>query len=418
MKNFKIRTKTIAFKALAMLFTTGLFSACQEDEVDIGDDSNLSDYSYVQIATGQTTLYDADGAVISSLTEGSSLYGQDASYMKGATMSYQDNGDGTVSDNNTGLMWQQIPTTDEFSWQEAVDYCNELELGGYDDWRIPSCKELYSISDFSSGWPYLNTDYFKLASGEVSKDEQYWSSNFYVGVTVEGGENAAFGVNHVTGHIKAYAAVAGVPNDEEMPDGNTPPPGDGNGAPTGNPFAKYVRAVRGADYGVNNFIDNEDGTITDKASGLMWAQSDNGEAMNWEAALVYAESSDLAGYSDWRLPNVKELQGIVDYSRSPSATVAANVGPAINSLFHCTPIVNEAGNDDYGYYWTSTSAHFAAGEPYYYAWYVAFGMAVDGNGEDFHGAGGVRFDTKYEGGPLGEGGERYYNYVRLVRNVN
>ena len=51
-------------------------------------------------------------------------------------------------------------------------------------------------------------------------------------------------------------------------------------------------------------------------------------------------------------------------------------------------------------------------------WYVAFGRAVYGDGQDFHGAGGVRFDTKVEGGPLGEGGERYYNYIRLVRNTN
>lgn len=39
------------------------------------------------------------------------------------------------------------------------------------------------------------------------------------------------------------------------------------------------------------------------------------------------------------------------------------------------------------------------------------------DGVDFHGAGAVRFDTKEEGGPLGEGGERYYNFVRLVRDV-
>jgi hypothetical protein len=48
---------------------------------------------------------------------------------------------------------------------------------------------------------------------------------------------------------------------------------------------------------------------------------------------------------------------------------------------------------------------------------VAFGTAVDDDGNDLHGAGAVRFDTKVEGGPFGDGGERYYHYVRLVRDA-
>lgn len=383
-------------KTIALLVSLTMFSACETEDIDVieEDDQEFSIFNYLLVATGQTTLYDNDGEVISVLAEGDALYGQDANYLKGDEMTYQDNDDGTVNDLNTGLMWQQVPSSDDYTWQEAVDYCDNLELSGYDDWRIPSLKELFSISDFSLGWPYLNTDYFNLASGQVTKDEQFWSSNYYVGVTVEGGSASAFGVNHVTGHIKAYSAEAS--------------------GPVGG---KYVRAVRGGDYGVNEYVDNGDGTITDHASSLMWAQADNGEGIDWEDALAYSEGSELAGYTDWRLPNVKELQGIVDYTRSPSATEAANVGPAVSPLFDCTPIVNEAGDDDYGYAWTSTSANFTSGEPYYYAWYVAFGMAVNGEGEDFHGAGGVRFDTKYEGGNLGEGGERYYNYVRLVRDI-
>lgn len=74
---------------------------------------------------------------------------------------------------------------------------------------------------------------------------------------------------------------------------------------------------------------------------------------------------------------------------------------------------------DYGYFWTNTSAYFGGdSQEYYYAWYVAFGSAVGQDGADFHGAGAARFDTKIEGGPLGEGGERYYNYVRLVRGAS
>ena len=392
----KRRNIRMTLPILAMTFLIA-FSGCKKDD-DITDDGGTTTdpvvVNYLMVASGQTITYDADGEVITGLTEGDALYGQDAKYLKGETMAYQDDDDETITDLNTGLMWQQVPSSDDYTWDEAVDYCESLELGGYDDWRMPSCKELYSISDFGKGWPYLDTQYFSLASGTVTKDEQFWSSNYYVGVTVEGGSNSAMGVNHVTGHIKAYSAEAH--------------------GPVGG---KYVRAVRGDDYGVNSYVENGDGTITDNSTGLMWMQDDNGEGVDWSASLAYAEGSEFGGYSDWRLPNVKELQGIVDYGYSPSATDAAKVGPAIDPMFSCTPIINEAGNDDYGYYWTSTSANFTSGDPYYYAWYVAFGMAVNGEGLDFHGAGGVRFDTKYEGGPLGEGGERYYNYVRLVRDV-
>jgi len=386
-----LNTKTIL--ALLVVFVIG-FTACDKDDDTTTTTETPIVNNYLMVASGQTTTYDADGSVVSGLVEGDALWGQDANYLAGSEMSYQDNKDETVTDLNTGLIWQQVPSSEDYTWQEAVDYCEDLVFAGYDDWRMPSCKELYSISNFGTGWPYLNTTYFTLASGEVTKDEQYWSSDYYVGVNVEGGSNSAFGVNHVTGHIKAYAA--------------------NSGGPVGG---KYVRAVRGDDYGVNEYADNGDGTITDNSTGLMWTQDDNGEGIDWTVALTYAEGSEFAGYSDWRLPNVKELQSIVDYGYSPSATDASKVGPAIDPLFTCTPIVNEAGDDDYGYYWTSTSANFTSGEPYYYAWYVAFGRAVDGDGQDFHGAGGVRFDTKYEGAPMGEGGERYYNYVFLVRDA-
>ncbi|MFI3295760.1 MAG: DUF1566 domain-containing protein, partial [Rikenellaceae bacterium] len=161
---------------------------------------------YTQISTGQVLCYDVSGNVIDAPAVGDSLYGQDGNYLRGAQMSFRDNGDGTVTDLNTGLTWQQTPPAQGVVWAEAEAYCDELELGGYDDWRLPTLKELFSISNFSQGWPYIDTTYFKLSSGIVDKNEQYWSSNKYVGETVEGRENAAFGVNHVTGHIKAYAA--------------------------------------------------------------------------------------------------------------------------------------------------------------------------------------------------------------------
>ncbi len=350
--------------------------------------------SYPIVETGQGFCYSADGENIPCPAEGEALYGQDAQFT-GNAFNFTDNGDGTVTDNVTGLLWQQTPDTGNYSWNEAQAYCESLSLGGSDTWRMPSLKELFSISNFSTGWPYLDLTYFDLTTTEtISKDEQYWASNYYVGKTAEGQYDAAFGVNHATGHIKAYPALV-----------------------TGR-MGKRIRCVSGAEYGINQFVDNGDGTISDDATGLMWSQADSAEGMDWETALAYAQTQNEAnylGYSDWRLPNVKELQSIADYSYAPDAQDAAYDGPALDPLFSVTEITNEAGVADYPYYWSSTSSRFQSDGDFYYAWYVAAGRAVDGQGNDSHGAGAVRFDTKYEGGPAGEGGERYYNYVRLVR---
>lgn len=80
--------------------------------------------------------------------------------------------------------------------------------------------------------------------------------------------------------------------------------------------------------------------------------------------------------------------------------------------------MNEAGNDDFPYYWTGTSNPYIDPndeDGYWYAWYLASGYAVGADGEDLHGAGAVRFDTKSEDGANHPDGERYYNYALLVR---
>jgi spore coat protein CotH len=373
--------------------------------------------SYVIVDTGQEDTYDDYGNVITEPEPGEAFYGQDGQY-DGVEFAFEDNGDGTVADQNSGLTWQQTPSDVSMSYEEALEYANGAELGGYDDWRLPTAKELFSLSNFSEGWPYLDTEYFDLVGatdgappdgteppdapppeedgdGTVSKDEQYWAS-YYVGTT-HGDQESAFGVNAATGHIKAYPAeVSGQ-------------------------FGNYVRLVRGDIYGENSFVDNGDGTVTDLATGLMWQQADSGVGMDWEDALDYAEDLELAGYDDWFLPDIKQLQSILDYTQSPTAINETDIGPAIDTdYFDITQLPDGTTNtdSDYPYFWSSTSAYFGGDSPeHYYAWYASFGTAVDDNGDDSHGAGGVRFDTKVEGGPDGEGGERIYNFVRAVRYV-
>jgi hypothetical protein len=100
------------------------------------------------LATGQIACYDDAGNPIDCST----LFfpGQDGFYQKGILLDgpFVDNGDGTVTDRRTGLLWQQESTAVEYSWSEALHYCEDLELGGHTDWRLPNVRELLSIVDY------------------------------------------------------------------------------------------------------------------------------------------------------------------------------------------------------------------------------------------------------------------------------
>ncbi|MBI9045855.1 MAG: DUF1566 domain-containing protein [Anaerolineaceae bacterium] len=359
-------------------------------DVPVEDNTSSSDETLIQLTypivdTNQIFCY-GDSQSVNCPQENDAYFGQDAQY-SGLQAAYVDNGDGTVTDLNTGLMWQQDPG-DKMTYDQAVSGADSFELAGYDDWRLPSIKELYSLIQFSgqdpSGCqtvedcpdivPFIDSDYFNFEYGDTSQgqrviDSQWASSNVYTASPAN--SRMVFGVNFADGRIKGY----------------------GLNGPTGNGektfFVIYVRG--NTQYGLNEFRDNQDGTITDIATGLTWMQADSSESMNWEAALDYCENLDYAGNSDWRLPNVKELHSIVDYSRAPETTNSA----AIDALFDVTEIINEAGETDYGYYWSSTThaniKGFGGGA------YIAFGTAPGYMREqwvDVHGAGAQRSDPK------------------------
>lgn len=374
--------------------------------------------------TNQEKCYDTDSE-IACPDEGGKYYGQDAQY-ESIQASYRDNNDGTITDLLTGLTWTK-QYYGKFSFDEGHEYVESLELAGYSDWRVPSIKELYSLIDFSGNTgsaggqssstvpadavPYVDTDYFLFAYGEDNEryiDSQWLTTAKYVSTTMNGAETM-FGVNFADGRIKGY----------------------GLSDPRSGRVKKfYARFVRGDSYLENDFIDNGDDTITDKTSNLMWTKKDNGHygvenskygGLNWQESLKYCEDLSVAGYSDWRLPNAKELQSIVDYTRSP----ATSNSPAIDPVFLVSSITDEAGNKNYPFYWTSTT-HLEGKVAASGAIYVAFGEALgymNGEWMDVHGAGAQRSDPKSgdpsnypEGhGPQGDA-IRIYNYVRCVRN--
>jgi hypothetical protein len=370
--------------------------------------------TYPIVETGVHTYYN-NTAIISTPSVGAAFYGQDATY-QGNEPSYTDNGNGTITDNVTGLVWQKDMGT-KTTFSKAFIKADTMTLGGYNDWRVPTIKELYSLIKFTgqSGGitsikKYIDTVYFNQPIGDTSIgereiDAQTWSSTQYKGVTMNN-DSTVFGVNFIDGRIKGYPKYT---------------PGSGNS----NPNSMYFRMVRGnTNYGINHFVNNNDGTISDTATGLMWQQTDDGVSRDWGNALSYAENLTLANHTDWRLPNAKELNSIVDYNRSPSYTNSA----AINAIFNVTSISDPNGvAGQYPYFWTSTS-HLDGANPYSAGVYFAFGKAqgkMNGTLLDVHGAGAQRSDPKtgtatdypQYSGPQGD--VRYvFNYTRCVRTIS
>ena len=409
---------------MSMLCRIALVAALLGNVQGMGVACLAVDYAIVD--TGQERCYE-NRREIAYPAEGSPFFGQDAQYV-GHEPSYRDNGDGTVSDLVTGLLWQKGPGPKK-TYEEAVAGASACRVGGYDDWRLPSIKELYSLILFSGEdvdpmstetsnlRPFIDRDIFGFVYGDPTKgeriiDSQMATSTKYVSTTM-GGNETMFGVNFADGRIKGY------------------PISSRRGGRTKTYYVFYVRG--NPKYGNNDFEDNGDGTITDKATGLIWAKADSGHLkagekgdgkLNWEQALRWCEELDHAGHSDWRLPNIKELQSLVDYTRSPDTTDSA----AIDPVFDVTPIQDARGKVNYPYYWSSTThKRMGGGES---AAYVAFGRSQGwmrssgGKVElmDVHGAGSQRSDPKVGDPsqfPRGRGPQgdviAIYNLVRPVR---
>jgi hypothetical protein len=164
---------------------------------------------------------------------------------------YWDNGDGTVTDIETKLMWQQKTDENYMNWDRAISYCPGLSLAGYKDWRLPALDELKTLVDSGSYLPSINRIYFPDTVSSL-----YWSSTTYYLYTY-----FAWGVNFDYGY-------------DSIPFKS---------------FSYYVRAVRGGLAGSldNLVISPLSRTVTTNAGSTTFSVSNTGTGpIPWQAAVT------------------------------------------------------------------------------------------------------------------------------------
>ncbi len=280
----------------------------------------VSLYAWPVPDTGQTTCYDATGNAIPCPSPGDFFYGQDGCYninpMSYTKLDISGNelpDDATswimVRDNVTSLIWEVKRNKDgvehyddprdadnTYTWYDSnpatnggyagtpgdgtdtedfINALNDENFGGYSDWHLPSNRDLLSIPNYSLISPAIKIEWFP-----DNQSAWYWSS-----ITNKLNNTRAGGVYFHSG--REYSC--------EKDD-------------TG-----YVLAVRGEQV-APRFVDNGNGTVSDVTNGLMWQQATASDRYTWLYALAYCEGLKLAGYNDWRLPSIRELYSLVDYS--------------------------------------------------------------------------------------------------------
>jgi hypothetical protein len=258
------------------------------------------------------------------------------------------------------------------TWSAALDYAGSLSLCGFPDWRLPNVNELESLVNaaVTNTAVWLNTRGFYNVQSNY-----YWSSTTYTG-----GTSYAWVVDMWQGYVYSsyksfdYYYIWPV---RSGPSGDSDPLYPANIWKTGQTrcFDSSGNVIfcsgtgqdgelqKGVTIPVPRFVDNGNGVVKDKLTGIMWLKDANcigtkypsiglsgyGD-VTWQQALDFIERINNGtypdcgrGYSDWHLPNRKELYSLVDYSNENAAL----------------PADNPFTNVQFDYYWSSTTI------PYY-----------------------------------------------------
>ena len=222
-------------------------------------------------------------------------------------------------------MWQKSDGG-EMTFEAALKWCEDLILGGFTDWRLPTAHELFSINHFDRINPALNTLIF------VKSSAQYWWSS-----ETKADDSTRIWVVNAGGGIGAHS------RSETLSEGGTK--------------LFHVRAVRNP---VNvkppeiRFIRQLNGTVSDKNTGLTWYFDPGPAEKTWEESLLYSAGLTFAGKNDWRVPNIKELQSLNDVSLcKPSLDVKFFPDIGMKNYWSSTSLTNEPdkawiSNTEYG----------------------------------------------------------------------
>ena len=342
--------------------------------------------------TGQTTCWDSSGNVIPCAGTG-----QDGELRKGAPLAYVDNGDGTITDVNTGLMWEKLSHDgtvhddhNQYTWATAyaghVATLNNTRFAGHNDWRLPNVRELLSIVTYQDIVPTVAPAFDNHCSSGCSVTTcsctfsgDTWTSTFEAASPTKQwfvdfqDAQVATGLENGVGPVRAVRDTAtGCDTGCRLPASGQTTCWDSSGnviscAGTGEDGEFRSGAPLA-------YADNGDGTVTDLNTGLVWEKlSDDGTVHDRDNLYTWADAfavhvaalnfTNFAGHRDWRLPNVRELESIVNYQAS---------NPIVSSAFNtnCAPgcSATTCSCTALGNYWSSTSSVSSPAR----AWFVSF----------------------------------------------
>jgi len=327
--------------------------------------------------------------------------GQDGDFQVGVARSYTDSGDGTITDNATGLMWEKLVNLDFAAnasnphdadntynpWTAAFQKISDLNaanFGGYSDWRLPNIRELRSLVFFGASSPAIDSAFNNIGSNSRTRSTgTYWSSSSWPNqpflawaVSFSTGVSSLIPKTSDANNFCCFVRAVRGPF-ESMPPGAILKTGqtqcwDSAGteitcAGTGHD-GEFQKGT------AQNYADNGDGTITDRATGLMWERLgsfdfvanpgdphdvDN-NTYTWAQAfqkIADLNTANFAGHMDWRLPNVMELESLAVFGMVTSR----RPGPEIPAVVHAFSNGVDSFTRSNGY-WSSTTGLSLTGQ--------------------------------------------------------